>query len=337
MKLSIVVICWNDGSVIGDCLRSIYAETSSVDFEVIVADNGSTDGSAACVREQFPKVQLVENGCNLGFGPGNNAGFHVARGDYVLILNPDTVIHDRALEKLVAYADCHPQAGAFGCRVLNLDGSFQRTAQPRPTAGRYLTAALCGRWLSRLLGSNLSDTYDGWDGRTEREIGFQAGCCLLVRGELLRDLGGFDERFFHQFEDADLCHRIWNSGSSVLFCPAAEITHIGGQNRGGYPIRVVIETERSKYRYFHKHYGKTGALQIRRISLLAYGLRAAGYGLLHCLRPCEALANRLATYRALIAWNWCLNPARFIETGEEPDLGYRSLATARSPGKFAPT
>src|SRR5271165_3851669 len=326
MKLSVVIICWNDLQHIGPCLRSVYAETRSVDFEVIVTDNGSTDGSLQYVRKHFPLVRIVANGANLGFGPGNNAGIRVAKGEYVLILNPDTIIHDRALEKLVAYADRHPEAGAFGCRTLGSDGSLQGTAHPRPTLLRYLISALYLRWLGRLSDRFLCDENVGWSGRTEREIGYHAGCCLLVRSKLLNALGGFDERFFHQFEDADLCHRVWQTGSSVLYFPHAEITHIGGQNRGRYPIEVVLETERSKHKYFYKHYGMKGALGIRRVSLLHLFLRYVGYSVLRVFRRHEALDNRLKTYGVLIEWNWRLDPICFVERGQEPDLGYEPLA-----------
>src|ERR1700752_2979678 len=108
LKLSVVVISFNDAKYILDCLRSVYEQTQAFPFEVIVADNGSTDGSVGSIRQEFPQVRIVENGTNLGFGPGNNAGMSLARGEYVLILNPDTVIRDRALEKLVAYADRKP-------------------------------------------------------------------------------------------------------------------------------------------------------------------------------------------------------------------------------------
>src|SRR5262245_35160758 len=117
MKLSIVIICWNDAACILDCIRSVYAETSGVEYEVIVADNCSSDNSVEVVRRNFPQVRIVETGGNLGFGKGNNAGIDATRGDYVLILNPDTIIHDGALKKLVEYADRHPEAGAFGCRT----------------------------------------------------------------------------------------------------------------------------------------------------------------------------------------------------------------------------
>jgi len=320
IKLSVVVICLNDIHFILNCIRSIYAQTTGIQFEVIVADNGSTDGSVLAVREQFPQVLIVENRRNLGFGPGNNAAMSRARGEYVLVLNPDTIIHKDALETMVAYADRHPEAGAFGCRVLNCDGSLQHTAQPIPTVWRYLVAALCLRPLGRFFNSFQADTYQGWDGCTERSIGFHAACCLLLRTQLLKEIGFFDPRFLHQFEDADLCLRVWNTGAAVLYCPDAEITHIGGHSRGGYPLHVVLNTERSKYHFFRKHYGRAGVRGIRCVSLIGLGLRYSGYSLLDYLRPAECRALKIQTYRQLLKWHWHFNPHRFVEGGTEPTI-----------------
>ena len=328
MKLSVVIICWNDSKVILNCLESIYAETSAIEFEVIVSDNGSTDGSLALIRERHPKMRIVENGANLGFAAGNNVGIRVAQGEYVLILNPDTIIRDRALEKLVGYADCHPEAGAFGCRVLNPDGSFQNPARPSPTILGYFIAALNLRWLGYISKTFASDIYPGWDGHTEREIGFQSGCCVMFRGDLLKRLGGFDERFFYHFEESDLCYRIWKSGFSILFCPDAEITHLGGQSVGRFPIRFALETYRSAYRFFYKHYGRGGLIRLRWVSLLHLWIRRIGYEFLRLGKANDALENRLKMYRVIIKWNWRLDPVRFIENGEEPHVGYEPLAPA---------
>jgi len=330
MKLSVVVICWNDLKVIKDCLESIYKETSAIAFEVIVSDNGSTDTSVEYIREHFPRVRIVENGANLGFARGNNAGIDVAQGEYVLILNPDTIIRDRALEKLVAYADTCADGGAFGCRVLNPDGSFQNPARPLPTRFGALIAALNVRWLEKLSSVFESDLYYDWSGRTERTIGFQSGCCVMVRRELLQQLHGFDERFFYHFEETDLCSRIWKSNSKVVFYPGAEITHLGGQSVGRFPIRFALETYRSRYRYFFKHFGRNGLIQARWICLLDLWVRHIGYSLQRLLWPSEALENRLKMYRILIGWNWRLDPIQFIATGAEPDFGYAPLAPAPS-------
>src|SRR5580692_10823983 len=142
MKLSVVIICWNDLRVIRECLRSIFAGTKSADFEVIVSDNGSTDGSVQFIHENYPQVRVVENRANLGFAKGNNAGIRVAQGEFVLILNPDTIIHKGSLDKFIAFADQHPEAGAFGCRVLNLDGTYQISARP--------FVSLRGEWIVAL-------------------------------------------------------------------------------------------------------------------------------------------------------------------------------------------
>jgi GT2 family glycosyltransferase len=326
MKLSVVIICWNDLKVILDCISSVYAETSGIDYEIIVADNASSDGSVAAIREHFPKVRIVENPENAGFGKGNNAGIRVAEGEYILILNPDTIVRDRALDKLVDYAARHPEGGAFGCRVLNPDGSVQLSAHPLPTLWTSLIKALGLRWPGRLWAGFCSDSYPNWDGRSERQIGFQGGCCLLVRGQHLKELGGFDERFFHQYEDADLCRRIRDSGRPILFFPGAEITHIGGQNRGTYSIKVELETERSKYRYFYKYYDARGVVWIRKISILGLALRSAACRILNALRRDEALKNRIGKDEVLLSWHWGLDPIRFIQTGAEPDVGYARLS-----------
>ena len=108
MKLSIVILCWNDLKVIQDCLESIFATTHQTDFEVIVSDNGSADLSVTLIRENYPLVRIVENGANLGFAKGNNVGIQASQGEYVLILNPDTIIHDGALDRWIQFAERHP-------------------------------------------------------------------------------------------------------------------------------------------------------------------------------------------------------------------------------------
>jgi len=151
MKLSIVVICWNDLKVISDCLESIVEGTHSIEYEILVSDNGSTDGSVEFIHQNYPMVRVIENGANLGFAKGNNAGIQASTGEYVLILNPDTIIHDGALDKWIEFADRHTEAGAFGCRVLNPDGSYQGPARPFPTIWRGWISALCLRPLAYLV------------------------------------------------------------------------------------------------------------------------------------------------------------------------------------------
>jgi GT2 family glycosyltransferase len=322
MKLSIVIICWNDLRVIRDCLRSIFEGTHTTTFEVIVSDNGSVDDSTEFVRKHYPTVRVIENQENLGFARGNNAGIWASRGEYVLILNPDTIIHDGALDRFVEFANRYPEAGAFGCRVLNPDGTYQVSARLFPTIRRYWISAL---GLSRLSSAFVYEEYPRWRGDTERPIDWQSGCCVMFRSDLLKKLRGFDEQFFYHFEEVDLCRRVWNSGRPILFTPDAVITHLGGQSVNRFPVRFEIEKHRSRYRYFYKHFGRAAARRCRRLSIAKIRVRQLGYGFLNLFRPNEVLARRLEMYREVVRWNQALDPVEFVERGEEPRLEHTSV------------
>lgn len=326
MKLSIVIICWNDLKVIGDCLKSIFDQDYRLDYEVIVSDNGSTDESVDYIRRHYPKVRIVENNANLGFARGNNAGIRVTVGQYVLILNPDTIVHKGALDNWIEYADRHPEAGAFGCRVLNPDGTFQQPAQVFPAIRRYWLEAVGLHKLARYSDWFACGEYDGWDGSTERAIDWQSGCCILVRNDLLHRLNGFDERFFYHFEEVDLCKRIWEAGYCILYYPDATITHLAGQSVKRFPIRFALEKLRNRYRYCYKHLGRESLSHCRRVTLAALRVRQLYFGVRRLFHSDANLDERLAMYRTAIAWNRRLDPYRFIQTGDEPDLGHAPLA-----------
>ncbi len=322
MKLSVVIICWNDLRVIRDCLRSIHEGTHSTDFEVIISDNGSVDDSIEFVRNRYPQVRVVENQQNLGFARGNNAGIRASSGEYVLILNPDTIVHDGALDRLVEFADRHPMAGAFGCRVVNPDGTYQVSARLFPTVWRYWVAAL---GLAKISPFFTYEEYRAWKGNTERSIDWQSGCCVMFRGELLKSLGGFDEQFFYHCEEVDLCRRVRDTGRPILFTPEAVITHLGGQSVSRFPTRFEIEKHRSRYRYFYKHFGARAARHFRRLSIARIRVRQFAYGLLNLLKPQEVIQRRLEMYREVLRWNKALDPVDFVERGEEPRLEHTSV------------
>src|SRR5215472_2255053 len=245
MKLSIIVLCWNDREVIAECLKSIVANTRFTDFEVIISDNGSTDGSVEFIRSSYPMVKVIENGKNLRFAKANNIGIRASQGEYVLILNPDTVIHDRTLDRMIAFADRHPEVGAFGCRVLNADLSYQVSARPFPSFRAEWIVALYLRGLGRLNKWFTSDSYPGWNGTSERQVDWVSGCFILIRGGLLKSLGGFDEQFFYYYEDMDLCRRIWEAGYTIVYTPVATITHLGGQSTKTRfpPLSFVLDSQ----------------------------------------------------------------------------------------------
>jgi hypothetical protein len=322
MKLSIIILCWNDLKVIPDCLQSIYATTRSTEFEVIVSDNGSTDGSIEFIREKYPQVRVIENGRNLRFAKANNVGIRASRGDYILILNPDTIIHEGTLDVMIRFADKHPGVGAFGCRVLNHDGSYQMSARPFASVRGEWVVALYLRWLGYVSDWFSGDAYTGWKGETQRQADWITGCFMLIRGELLRRLGGFDEQFFYYYEDMDLCRQIWDSGHPIVYTPDASITHLKGQstNHRLPPITFALDSQVTRYLYYYKYYGKRGVRRARRISLVSLFLRRLGYGLLQLMKPTEARSGRLEQLRVLSQWNYRVDPVRLVENGEEPSL-----------------
>jgi GT2 family glycosyltransferase len=174
----------------------------------------------------------------------------------------------------------------------------------------------------------LAGEYVRWKGDSERTIGWQSGCCVLVRGEVLRQLGGFDPQFFYSYEEVDLCRRIWDSGYPILFTPRASITHLGGQSVNRFPIRFVLETYRSRYRYFYKHHGKQGARRSQLASIAWIRVRQIGYGLLYLVKRTDSLKRRLEIYRVALQWNRELDPVKFAETGEEPKINFTAAAQA---------
>jgi GT2 family glycosyltransferase len=324
VKLSVVVLCWNDRKVIGDCLRSIYTETHLDSFEVIVSDNGSTDGTIEFVKENYPQAQVIENGRNLRFAKANNVGIRVCQGEYVLILNPDTIIHHRCLDKVVACADQHPEVGALGCRVLNADGSYQLSAQPFPTVRRELVVAFRLQWLSYLADWFLGDSYKGWKGDVEKRVDWITGCFMLVRGDLLKRLGGFDEQFFYYYEDTDLSRRIVESGYPILYTPVGTITHLKGYSTSQRlpPVTFAVDSQITRYLYYYKYYGKRGVRRARLVALVSLTVRRVGYGLLQLIRPAELRKRRLQLLRAVFQWNYRVDPVRLVENGEEPELDF---------------
>jgi N-acetylglucosaminyl-diphospho-decaprenol L-rhamnosyltransferase len=322
MTLSIIILCWNDLKVIPDCLASIYSGTHTTELEVIVSDNGSTDGSIEFIRENFPQVRIIENGTNLRFAKGNNVAIRESKGDYVLILNPDTIIHDGTLDKLIEFANRHPEAGGFGCRVLNTDGTYQDAIRPLYTIRSEWCLALGLRPLAHITEWFNPGEYVTWKGDTERTVGWIAGCFLLVRGELLKRLGGFDEQFFYYYEDTDLCRRIWEAGYPILYTPEMSITHLGGHStqKRFPPIGFAIDAQVTRYLYYYKYYGARGVRSNRRAVLLGLFLRLSIGRIAQVFRQDEGLKKRQELRRALLEWNYRVDPVRLAEKGEEPKL-----------------
>src|SRR3954452_20164173 len=281
--VSAIVVTHNAAAWIERCLESL----AGTGAEVIVVDNASADGTADLVRAKFPDARVVEQE-NLGFGAGNNAGMRAAAGRYFMLLNPDAWLTDGALAQLVAFADEHSEAAVVGPRLLNPDGSLQRSVRGYPSPWRIATEYFFLRKLGPRTHALNAFFGEQFDHESVREAEYLFGACMLVRREAVDSVGGFDEDFFLMSEEVDWCYRFRQAGWKVLFFPGAEAVHVGGASHGG---RMYTENLRGHLRFFAKHHGLRQAERVRR--LLAVAL---------CLRGLVFRGDRGREYREAARW-----------------------------------
>jgi GT2 family glycosyltransferase len=260
---SAVVVTYNALPWLEQCLESVAG------VPTVVVDNASGDGTPRFVRDRFPAVAVLEQE-NVGLGAGWNRGIAATEGRYVLLLNADAWLTDASLERLVAFADSRPDAAVVGPRLLNADGSLQRSVRGFPTPWRLATEYFFLRKLaprSRALNAFYAG---GFDHDRTREAEFVMGACLLVRRDAIAAVGGLDEAFFLFSEETDWCYRFRAAGWKVLFFPGAECVHVGGASHGG---RMFRENLRGHLRFLAKHAGARDAERARRLLLVACRLR----------------------------------------------------------------
>ncbi len=253
--VSVVIVNWNTREILRDCLRTVYEQTKEVEFEVIVVDNASADGSADMVRTAFPRALLLANSTNRGFAAANNQGLEVAKGRYVLLLNSDTLVLDGAIDKMVRFAEAHPEAAATACQVLNPDRTVQSTCFRFPSALNLLLAAL---YLNKLFPRNRfcgRERMTWWDGQDARPVDVVAGCFMLVRREAIEQVGVLDESYFMYGEEADWCYRFWKAGWRVLYTPTAQIVHLGGVSSAQLKGAMCLQLRASILLFLRKHRG----------------------------------------------------------------------------------
>lgn len=261
--LSIIVISYNTRQMTLDCLASVYDQTDLA-FELIVVDNASTDGSAAAIADAFPDAHLIAEDTNHGFAPAHDIALPHATAPWLLLLNPDTVVLDHAIDRLFAFAETHPEAGIWGGRTLYKDG----TLNPYSVWGRMTlwstfcrVAGLSG--LRRGSETCNPETYGLWPRDRIREVDIVVGCLFLMRRADWDALGGFDPAFVMYGEEADLCLRARKAGHRPMMTPDAQIIHYGGASetvRADKMVRLMrAKTELIK-RHFRpgtRHLGRT--------------------------------------------------------------------------------
>jgi len=256
MDLSIVIVTWNSQGFIRNCLDSIFLSQGNFTSEIIVVDNGSVDETAKIVEQLYPQVNLIQNKKNLGYAKANNQGIEKAKGEYILLLNPDTQVLEDSLSLIYEFMEENPKIGALGPKLLNPDESIQSSCREFPTFSTLIwefsglsrlfpTSRVFGRW--RMGYFNFDE---------QRETDQPMGSALMLRRATLEDVGAFDESFVMFFNDVDLCFRIKKGGWKIYFYPEAKVIHHKGASTRKVRAKMIWLSHLAFYKFFKKH--KTG-------------------------------------------------------------------------------
>lgn len=251
--LSIIVVNYNTVELLRGCLNSIVEETRDVTYEIIVVDNASTDGSRAMLEKEFPQVVKIYNPDNKGFAAANNQGIKECRGDYILLLNSDTIILDRAIQKTLAFMKRNLEAGIVGCKLLNNDKTLQPSCMSFPSLWNLFSEAFFLYILFRRTEPFGSYYLSYFDYDQIRSVDVVKGAFMMVRREIFDTIGLLDESYFMYTEETDFCYRAKQHGYQVFFIPTAEIIHLGG--RSVENTRWYIEQlHHSQFQFIRSHF-----------------------------------------------------------------------------------
>ncbi len=253
LDLTVVIVNWNARDALRDCIDSVFAHLGELSAEVIVVDNASADESATMVAREFPGATLIANDTNRGFAAANNQAMRLARGRYILLLNPDTVVLDDVLARSIEYTEAHRDIGVLGCQIMDGPDSIQPTCFRFPSP---ISVALWSSGLSAMLPrSSVAGfaTYGRWDRLTERDVDVVSGMFMLVRREALEHVGLMDEDYFVYAEEADWCFRFWQAGWRCVFAPVGRIEHVEGGSLSTRQVSAKMYVEKQKnLLIFHK-------------------------------------------------------------------------------------
>jgi len=258
MTLSIVIVSYNARADLARCLESLTASPPALAHDILVVDNDSSDGAADMVSLRFPSVRLLRAGANLGFGRANNLGIRHSSAELVLLLNPDTVVPDGAIDRLCARMTERTDAAAIGPRLVGVDGRTEVSWGPFPGPLAEAWQKLVGRLYARGTGWVVR-RIDALS-RQERTVAWVSGACLLLRRAEAEAAGLFDERYFLYWEDADLCAALRQRGRAVLFSPVAEVVHARGRSGVSAGAQVGAHYRRGQLAFYAKHHPRSAWL-----------------------------------------------------------------------------
>jgi len=294
--LSVLVVSYNTRTITIDCLASLRDHAAGVDYELIVVDNASSDGSAAAISAAHPKACLIQLDENIGFGRANNLAARKARGRYLLLLNPDTVVRENAIQALLSFAKELPKARIWGGRTLFADGRLNPTSCWRAASLWTMICQALG--LSRVFQNSAlfnPETYGGWRRDTVREVDIVTGCFLLIERAFWEELRGFDPEYFIYGEEADLCLRARRLGARPAMTPAAEIVHLGGASEPARSSKL-IRLFKGKVTLMRKHWSESAQMAGMALFRLTVLIRVICYGLGARLTGREGLVRQAADW-----------------------------------------
>lgn len=306
MDCSTIIVSYNTFELTRAAILSALESGSSINHEVVVVDNTSPDNSFARLQEVFPQtdyrnVHIIGGERNLGFSAANNEGARRATGRVLFFLNPDTLVHDYAVPKLVTLLDENPDIGAVGPRVLNTNGTDQYSVLPFTTIGELLRHRIP---LTAILSS--SSRRDDPIQKKSGRVDIVKGCALAIRREAFDMVGGWDESYFMYSEEAELCWRLRSQGLSTYFLREATITHHGGAASRDQYVEHQLMAAQSTLKFLQRHGSPRLLITNRLTGVLGFGTRAALFPLLALLRPSDSNEYRLRGRAAFALWRWYL-------------------------------
>lgn len=309
-NVSAVVVNWNTKKFLLQCVESLIEHSRAEPVEIVVVDNGSSDGSQQALRDRFPSVQLIAAGANLGFARGTNLGAKASAGRYVMFVNSDTKAFPCCIGTLVHYMESHPDVGMITPRIIGADGKSQHVVGRLLSLSGSLSAAFgiyrencpCCR---QLRGRGAASPGG-------EEVDLLMLCFAMLRREAMDQVGLLDEDFFFYGEDVDYSKRFRDKGWKLVYLPSASTFHYGGGSSERAPVRFYIELLRARLQYFRKHHGVWGSWLCRGILLLHMAIRLGAYAPKGLLRG----ATSRESARIKVARSWAA--IRWLLTGKQP-------------------
>ncbi len=276
MKLSIIIVNYNVKYFIEQCLHSVFKALKEIEAEVFVVDNNSVDGSCSMIKDKFPRITLIENKKNEGFAKANNIAIRESKGEYILLLNPDTVVQEDTFENCIAFMDAHTEAGALGVKMINGKGNFlpeSKRALPTPLVAFYKISGLSYLFpKSKIFGRYHLGHLDK---DQTHEVEILSGAFMFIRKAIIDKIGVLDERFFMYGEDIDFSYRIINAGYKNYYFAGTTIIHYKGESTKKGSLNYVIVFYDAMMRFAEKHFSKSNLWFFSVVIRLAIYLRAS--------------------------------------------------------------